>query len=210
MLKLSLRAHPALHLGRLTLLAALALLLAAVMGVTAVTHAQISPYPVVVTMTGPATAVSGQEITYRVHYRLTDLLQAGFNITIPQNTTYVSSEVVSGPAGTFVGETVRYVRWGGLGNAEETEGEVALTVRISDTFVGLIYGGCDIPGTETFNPESRCSLETQVSAPGTLPQTGGGFPAAGSGLPVAPALLALAGAALILTGAAARHVRRKR
>ena len=172
MLKLSLRAHPGLQLGRLILLAVLALL-AAVTGVPAVTHAQISPYPVGVTMTGPATAVSGQEITYLVQYRLTDtdtIPGTSIIINIPQNTAFVSSEVVSGPAGTFVGETDSFVRWADLGSAEETEGEVALTVRIGDTFVGLVHGRCNIPGTETFNPEFQCSLETQVFAPGTLPE----------------------------------------
>ena len=162
----------------------LALPLAALMGATAVSHAQISPYPVVVTMTGPVTAVSGQEITYLVEYRLTDpgtVSSAGFAIVIPQDTTYVSSEVVSGPAGAFSGETADSVRWSFVGSGEETEGAVALTVRIGETFVGLIRAWCFVPGTETFNPESRCSIETEVFAVGALPEAGAGAPAAGSG-----------------------------
>ena len=174
------------------------------------THAQISPYPVVVTMTGPATAVSGQEITYLVQYRLTDpdtISGTDIVIDIPQNTTYVSSEVVSGPAGTFVGITAdSIVRWSFNTTAEETAGEVALTVRIGDAYVGLIHGRCFVPGTETFNPESRCSLETQVFAPGAFPEAGGGGPAAGPWLPAAPALLAFAGAALIFAGVTGRSM----
>ena len=120
-------------------------------------------------------------------------------------TPHVSSEVVSGPAGTFVGETARLVRWGFRGSAEETAGAVALTVRIDDTFVGLIRAWCFIPGTETSNPESRCSMETEVFAMGTLPEAGAGATTARSGPPVAPALLALACAALIGAGAAVRR-----
>lgn len=199
--------------GRLTLWFALLALPAVLLGVgmAPTTNAQITPYPVVLTMTGPERAVSGQEITYLVQYRLTDpdtIPSASIVINIPQNTTYVSSEVVAGGAGNFVGETDSFVRWASLGSAEETEGEVALTVRIDDALVGLVHGGCNIPGTETFNPESRCSLETQVFAPGTLPQTGGGGPAAGSGAPVALVVLGLTGAALIGAGAVTRRIRR--
>ena len=175
------------------------------MGATAVSHAQISPYPVVVTMTGPATAVSGQEITYLVKYSLTDpetVSSTGFSLVIPRDTTFVSSEVVSGPAGAFSGEMAGSVRWSFVGSGEETEGELALTVRIDETFVGLIHGSCFIPGTETFNPESRCSIETEVFAVGALPEAGAGAPAAGFGIPVAPALPALAGAALLCASAA--------
>ena len=190
---------------RLTSGWALALLLLGA-GTVAVTHAQISPYPVVVTMTGPATAVPGQEITYLVQYRLADpdtIPGTSIVINIPQGTTFVSSEVVSGPAGTFVAETDRYVRWADFGIAGETEGEVALIVRIDNSLVGPIHGGCYIPGTETSNPESRCSLETQVLAPAALPEAGAGGRAAGLGLPVALALLALAlvGAALFCAAA---------
>ena len=162
----------------------LALPLAALMGATAVSHAQITPWPVIVTIAGPATAVSGQEITYLVKYSLTDpetVSGTGILINIPADTTYVSSEVVSGPAGRFVGETAAFVRWSFTASAEETEGEVALTVRIRDTFVGLIHGGCGIPGTLTFNPETRCSTETEVFAVGTLPEAGAGAPIARSG-----------------------------
>ena len=174
-------------------------------------------------MTGPPTAVSGEEITYLVKYSLTDpdtLSGTDIVIKIPQNTTFVSSEVVSGPAGTFVGETAGLVRWGFRGSAEETEGAVALTVRIDDTFVGPIYGWCYIPGTLTFNPESRGSMETQVFAPGTLPEAGGGAPAA-AGTPLVasdssgPNYSAVAGAIAAATagagtlGGVAGYVRRR-
>ena len=213
----SLRARFAGRLARVILPVVLPLLLAlplaAFLGATAVSHAQISPYPVVVIITGPVTAVSGQEITYLVEYRLTDpdtVPSAGFSIVIPQDTTYVSGKVVSGPAGAFSGETAGSVRWGFIGSGEETEGAVALTVRIDNTFVGLIQAWCFIPGTETSNPQSRCSMETEVFAVGALPEAGAGATAPGSGRPVAPALLALAGAALVFAGAAVRRQRRAR
>ncbi len=82
-----------MRLARVTFSAVLPLLLAllgALMGATAVSHAQISPYPVVVTMTGPATAVSGQEITYLVEYSLTDIdaiSGTSISIVIPRDTT---------------------------------------------------------------------------------------------------------------------------
>jgi hypothetical protein len=145
----------------------IALLAAGASGMPPLTHAQTTPFPTVLTMSGPATAVSGQEITYRVHYRLTDpatIPQAAFHIIIPQNTTYVSSQVVSGPPGILDGHTEAFVRWGGLGNVQEPEGDVELTGTVGAGFVGQLTGGCYVPGTETGNPESRCSLETQVSA----------------------------------------------
>ncbi len=61
------------------------------MGVTAVTHAQIPPKPVTLTMTGTVKAISGQEVSYRVHYHLEDPISpTGFQFNIPRNTTYVS------------------------------------------------------------------------------------------------------------------------
>ena len=179
-------------------------------GTVAVTHAQITPWPVTLAMTGPATAVSGQEITYAVHYQLTDpatISSTDIVIRIPQDAAYLSSQVVSGPAGILLGQTERFVRWGGLGSAEETEGEVELVVRIDADFVGSIFADAYVPGTETSGSNV---VETQVFAPATLPETGGGGPPPGSRPPVAPALFALVGAALICAGATARRGRSAR
>lgn len=196
---------PRLRFARATVPALWALLMAlataATSGMVAVTHAQITPWPVVLTMTGPATAVSGQEITYRVHYRLTDpatISQAAFRIVTPENTTYVSTQVVSGPAGLLAAQEERFVLWGGLGNTQETEGDVELTVKVDADYVGLVYGECYIPGTETGNPESQCSLETEVSAPGAAPEEGDdGGSAAEAWLYAGLVVLGLVGAASI-------------
>lgn len=193
---------------RLALLALSALLVGA--GMAALTHAQITPWPVTLTMTGPATAVSGQEITYRVRYRLTDpatISQTGFEIGIPRNSTYVSSQVVSGPAGRVLRLEETFVEWGALGNAEETEGDVELTVKIDADFVGSISTRAIEPGTLTAISNA---VETQVFAPGALPQMGRGGPAAGSGRAIALVALGLTGAALIGAGAVMRHIRRER
>lgn len=176
-------------------------------GTAAVTHAQITPWPVVLTMTGPSTAVSGQEVTYRVHYRLTDpavISQTSFQIDIPRNTAYVSSQVVLGPAGLLTRVEETFVEWGGLGNAEETEGAVEMTVRIDPDFVGSIGTQADERGTETAHSNI---VETQVFARSMLPETGGGGGAAGPVPLVAPALIALVGAALVCAGAAGRYGR---
>lgn len=150
----------------------LALPLAALMGTTAVSHAQVPPRPVTLTMTGPVKAVAGQEISYRVHYHLEDPISPiGFQLNIPRNTTYVSSEVVSGPAGVLLRLTEDFVEWGSLGNAEETEGEVELTVKIDPDFVGSLFASAGEPGPEA--PFSDV-LEIQVFAPGTLPESTGG------------------------------------
>ena len=195
------------------LLAALPLLLLGP-ATGAVTHAQSAPYLVVLTMTGPRTAVSGQEVTYRLHHRLTDpstLPQAGFssgfNIRIPLNTTYVSSSVVSGPPGVLHGRTERYVVWGVSGNAEATEGDVELTVKIDAKYVGSIFADAYVPGTETTGSNV---VETQVFAPGILPETGGGSKQGDSEFSRVAALIALLGAGLIALGAAARHTGRAR
>ena len=193
----------------------LALALAALLGTTAVRHAQITPWPVTLTITGPATAVSGEEISYRVHYRLTDpttTAQTGFLFYIPGNTTYVSSEVVSGPAGVILRRMERFVQWGSLGNAVETEGEVELIVKIDGDFVGSIETQAVEPGTETAFSKM---LETQVFAAGTQSEAGGSATTDGSGFPVGTTLLALAAAALaaaafFFAGTAIRRRRRGR
>ena len=176
LLKLTFRRLLARRLLRLTLPAVLPLLLAlplaALMGATAVSHAQITPRLVTLTMTGPVKAISGQEISYRVHYHLKDpIAPTGFQLNIPRNTTYVSSEVVSGPPGVLLRVTEEFVEWGSLGSAEEIEGEVELTVNIDADFVGRIFASAGEPGPEA--PFSDV-LETQVVAPGTLSESTGG------------------------------------
>lgn len=172
-------------------------------------YAQITPWPVKLTMTGPSTAVSGQEVTYRVDYQLLDptaVSQTGFQFDIPDNTTYVSSEVVSGPEGILLRlEQGFFVEWGGLGNAEEPEGAVEVTIRIDAEFVGSVRVQALEPGTETAFSNV---VETQVFAPGMLPDTGGGGPVAGSGRPIASGLLVLVGAALLCVGPSIRMMRR--
>ncbi len=170
-------------------------------------YAQITPWPVTLTMTGPLTAVSGQEVTYRVEYRLLDpatVSQTGFQFDIPEDTTYVSSGVVSGPEGILLRlEEGFFVEWGGLGNAEEPGGAVEIKVKIDPEFVGVLSTRALEPGTET---SFSNVVETQVFALGMLPDTGGG--ASGSGSPVAFALLAFVGAALLCAGASIRMMRR--
>jgi hypothetical protein len=80
-------------------------------------------------------------------------------------------------------------------------------VKIDADFVGSTATQAVEPGTDT---AATKVLETQVFAPGTLPEAGSGAPAAGSGPPVAPALVALAGAALVCAGAAIHRQRRAR
>jgi len=183
-------------------------LIGALLNATATAHAQDTPYPVVLTMTGPATAVSGQQITYTVHYELTDasgVSQAGFRIRIPRNTSYVSTEVVSGPPGMLVAEEERFVYWGALGSIDQREGDVQLVVRIDSDFVGSLFADAYEPGTET--PGSN-AVETQVSAPGTLPETGNRRPADSTGLRVVYAFVMFAVVALAGAGLAARSMKK--
>lgn len=83
-------------------------------GVAAVTLAQTAPYPFTLRMTGPPTAVSGQLVSYRVHYHLNEpaILRASFRFDAPLNTACVSSRVVSGPPGVLAAETRTTVVWG--------------------------------------------------------------------------------------------------
>lgn len=172
-------------------------------------QAQITPYPVVLTMTGPATAFSGEEITYTVRYRLTDpatIPSTDIVVDIPRGARYVSSRVISGPPGVLVvapGE--RHARWAGLGSAKETEGAVQVSVRIDEGFLGTTSSSCYVPGTQTSNPESRCHVETQVFAQATLPETGSD---GRSAAPVRSLVLVLAvgGVALACLGFSRRYV----
>ncbi len=194
-------------LRRSSALAVLALLLLGAVA-AGVAYAQITPWPVTLTMTGPSTAESGQEVTYRVDYRLLDpaaVSQTGFLFDFPENTTYVSSEVVSGPAGVLLRlEAGFFVEWGGLGNAEEPEGAVEITVRIDPEFVGAFATQADELGTET---AASNIVETQVFAPGTLPHTGEGW-RPGSQIRVRIDLLVGVGVVLLCIGATARAMRR--
>ena len=187
----------------LTVVASLAGVALSLLGMVAVVQAQITPWPVTLTVTGPSTAVSGQEVTYRVDYQLLDpaaVSQTGFQFDFADNTTYVSSQVVSGPAGVLLRlEEGFFIEWGGLGNAEETEGAVEITVRIDPEFVGSVAAQALEPGT--FTAVSNV-FKTQVFARGMLPEAGGGGPVTGSLLPVAVTLMMLAGVALLCTGAA--------
>jgi hypothetical protein len=171
-------------------------------GPARIDRAQNTPasYPVVVTMDGPGTAVSGEEVTYVIRYRYLAPTLAGGDVIVamPRHATFVSSQVISGPAAHLPsGAQGGVLRWS-LGTPEQPEGAVALTVRIDDSFVGLTGSACYIPGTETNNPEDRCSVDTQVYAPGTLPTAGAG-PIGDSGLG-SMALLAALGATLVVTG----------
>jgi hypothetical protein len=191
----------------LILASLLALQLAGIMGSGAATYAQADPWPVTLTMSGPATAVSGQDVSYRVHYHLTDpavMAQTGFRIDIPRHTTPVSTQVVSGSPGVFGGQEEEFVVWGALGNAEEPAGEVELVVKIDADFVGSIFGWAYVPGTNTTQSNI---VETEVFAPGSLPEAGGG-PAVDYRPLVAAAIIALVGGMLVCTSAAVHHLSR--
>ena len=173
-------------------------------------QAQSDPFPVTLIMTGPAVAVAGQEITYLLHYELTDpetLSRTAIVISFSQGATFVSTQVISGTSTVMRPHHDRSFRWYGLGTSTETEGEIEMVVRVDDDNSGTIFSWAHVPGTQT---TSSNSVETQVFAPGTLPDAGGGGTAAGSGSSASPALLALAvmGAALFCAGAATRLTRK--
>ncbi|MCH8008290.1 MAG: hypothetical protein IIC91_05440 [Chloroflexi bacterium] len=200
-----------MHPKRLIALAVLAVLAGAgisLLAPSSAAQAQTTPWPVTLTLTGPPTALSGQEVTYRVEYRLLDpatVSQTGFLFDFPENTTYVSSGVVSGPEGILLRlEEGFFVQWGGLGNAEEHEGAVEITVRIDPEFVGAFAAQALEPGT--FTAFSNV-VETQVFAPGALPHAGEGW-RSGSQMRVGIALMAGVGVVLLCIGATARMIRR--
>ena len=177
-------------------------------GTNGIAQAQVTPYPVTLTMSGPATAISGQEITYRLRYQLTDpstLSRTAIVISFSQRATFVSTQVISGTPGVLRPHSENFFRWSDLGNSTQTEGEIEMVVRIDADFRGSISSRAYVPGTET---ASSNIAETQVFAPGMLPEAGGGGALVGPGLPVASGLLAFVGVALVCAGAAARIMRR--
>lgn len=167
--------------------------------------AQAQTFPVTLTMTGPPTAVAGQEITYRVHYQFTDRLGTAIVIGVTEGASYVSTQTTSGPDGSLEYRTERSAWWGVLASAEKTEGEIEFVVRVSSDFTGSLFGSAYVPGTGT--TESN-NVETRVFAPGTMPVAGGGSSVFASGPPLAAGLLALVGASLFCAGAATRKSRR--
>ena len=187
-------------------LAVLALLLLGAV-TTGDAFAQDNSYPVTLTMSGPSTAESGQEVTYRLRYQLTDPAtkpKTAIVISFTQDATYVLTQVISGTPGVLRPHSETFWRWSDLGNSMETMGEIEMVVRIDADFRVSVFSSAYVPGTNT---TSSNVVETQVFAPGTLPQAGSGG-AINSGSPVASGLLALVGAALVCAGAATLMIRR--
>ncbi len=183
------------------LIVVLALLL---LGAVAVgdASAQENSYPVTLTMTGPSTAEPGQEIAYRVRYELTDpatMPGTAVGISFSRNATFVSTQIISGTDGVLGRHSDRAWRWSDLGNSIETMGEIEMVVRINDDFRGSISARAHVPGTNT---TSSNVVETQVFAPGTLPNTGQGQPTGPRGFNWLAVVVATSGA-LLLVGAMA-------
>jgi hypothetical protein len=93
---------------------------------------------------------------------------------------------------------------GGLGNADDTDGEVELTFWIDAAYVGSIFAFAYVPGTETTQSNT---VETRVFASPDLPAAGAGGPALGSGSAATPVVLAFVGAAFVCLGLATRRRR---
>ncbi len=195
------------------LAAAAVMILMVVLTTSAHVQAQDEPFPVVMTLTGPASAVSGQAISYQVHYLRTDPGPRGaaqFVFWVPRNTEYISSEVLSGPGGTPRIEPedglARRVSWN-LDGADE--GVVEITVRVDSAFVGELSTSIYTRGTIPFHPASTYEATTTVHVPGTLPSTGHGMLQEQRLIPVS-VLLSLLGVALLLFGGFSLGRRRSR
>lgn len=172
------------------------------------TQAQTDPFPVVLTMTGPAAAVAGQEVTYLVQYELTDPVtkpSTAIVISFTQGATFVSTQVTSGTPGVLGQHGERDFRWSDLGNSTAADGEIEMVFRIDADFRGSVFSNAHVPGTET---TSSNIVETQVFEQGLLPAAGGGTLGGGFLSDVTLALLTLAGLVLLCTGAAAHLMRR--
>ena len=209
MLKLSLRAHPGLQLGRLILLAVLALL-AAVTGVPAVSHAQTTPTPAMATLTGTAYRLVDQTIVDGVVVDETEepimdgriaIPELGIDMPLAADGTFALSNLpVSADPDNPTEVTVIFTA-PGLGSY------TYLHLRLFPGTVGPIPTP-QLIDTPRVNDLNRAHFHDDSMR--AFPVTGGGGPATGSGLPVAPALLALVGAALVFAGTAARRMRKAR
>ncbi len=187
-----------------------AALLAAALASSERTIGAQTPGPVelsVLTTAGPDTAVSGQEITYMIHYRLASppvFSSATVAVEIPRFTTYVSTRTVLGTPGVLSlpsGGPAFVVRWGGLGSTEEPEGSLELVVRINGGYAGTIVASAYVPGMTGATVSNV--VRTQVHAPGTLPVSGSGPSRRDFGGYITA--LALLGGALLAAGAAVAH-----
>ena len=166
-------------------------------------RAQVEHIPVIVTLTGPASAVSGQAVSYQVHYLRTDGRPRGaaqFVFWVPRNTEYITSEILSGPEGTPRIEPedglARRVSWN-LGGADE--GVIEITVRVASAFVGELSPSIYTRGTIPFHPASTYEVNTRVYLPGTLPNTGQVMTQERGLIPVS-LLLSLLGVAFLIGG----------
>ncbi len=179
------------------------MILMIVLTTSAHVQAQDEQIPIIVTLTGPASAVSGQAVSYQVHYLRTDAGPRGaaqFVFWVPRNTEYISGEVLSGPEGTpriqLADGSALSISWN-LGRANE--GVVEVTLRIDDAFVGELSPSIYTRGTIPFHPASTYEVNTRVYFPGTLPNTGRGMTQERGLIPVS-VLLSLLGVALLVGG----------
>ena len=187
------------------MLAALTLLLAAVMGVMAVTHAQ-TPTPAVATLTGTAYHLVDQTIVDGVVVDETLEPLSDGRIAIPE----LGIDMPLAADGTFT--------LSNLPVSADPDNPTEVTVIFtapglgSLTYLHLRIGPGEGPiltpvliDTPRVTDVARAHMHDDSMR--GFPETGGGGPVAGSGLPLTPELLALAGAALIFAGAATRRRR---
>ena len=172
-------------------------------------QAQETPYPVTLIMSGPSVAVQGQEVTFRLSYELTDpatIPSAWIVMIMTPGAEYLSARVIAGPDGvSLLEESKRAYRWA-VHSDDGTEGEIELVARIDPEFSGSIFSNAYLTGTGT---TSSNAVETQIFAPGTLPQAGSGGGTGADSVAVL-GLLALLGAALICAGASIHLMSRSR
>jgi hypothetical protein len=188
--------------------------------VLAQTPSPVRQWPYRMTISGPANAAGGQEVTYVVSYDQVGAgaESAGFVFGWPANAaTFASSKTVTGPQGSSSVDAPNSL---GVGFARAGSGSTQVTLSINAGFEGELTVGFYIVGTgislppgsvDTFvtavspkTPPAAPTIAPSVTSP-RLPQTGQAFAGqsnAGTSTPLSLATVAMIvlGLALLLGG----------
>jgi hypothetical protein len=121
------------------------------------------PNTLTLTMSGPSTATSGQNVTYHLQYVFSgQAFDTGIRMAIPCHTTLLSERLTNGVA-TIEARQGNEISW--FGFSQHMSGTFEINLRIDANFAGVLrVSGYVPPG---FGGEGQSNVvETQVTGPG--------------------------------------------
>ncbi len=133
---------------------------------TARAQTPLPPSTLTLTMAGPTTASSGQDVAYHLHLSFDPrAFDTGLEVRIPCHTTLLSERLVSGAPPSIEGRDGDRLYWFGS-FSYETEAEFEINLHIASDFAGSIQLSAHVPKGYPGTTQSNV-VETQVTGPGS-------------------------------------------